>query len=92
MLVIASDVERLDALATEVAAHGYYTFAAVPDAVADVVAVAKFDLVVVLNGAAPAVRDQLAQNQPPIVTPLLIVAASEEPELALRIRARLAPS
>lgn len=90
ILVITGDLARLDALAIEVASHGYYTFVAIPEAVATLVAVTKFDLVVVVSDVTTADRDLLAQIRPPIDATFLTLAAPLEPTIADQIRLRLA--
>ncbi len=83
ILVIAENAERLDALALEVSTLGYYTFVATPEAVAALVAVTKFDLVVVLG-------DLLGQIGSPIESEILTIEARDERRIIDRIRARLA--
>ncbi|MBA3453777.1 MAG: hypothetical protein H0T42_11850 [Deltaproteobacteria bacterium] len=85
VLVITSHADRLDTLASEIAAHGYYTFIAIPDAVPVLLTVTQFDLVVVMDDVAPADRDQLA----PVAAKLLTLTAAEEAVIVERIRSRL---
>jgi len=90
ILVITGNQLRLDALAIEVASHGYYTFVAIPEAVAALVRVTKFDLVIVISDVTTADRVRLAQLRPPIDARFLTLDAPMEPTIAELIRARLA--
>lgn len=89
VLVITADRDRLDTIASQIAEHGYYTFVAVPDAVAALVAVTQFDLVVVLDDVASAARDQITQICASIGTTVLTLAAHDEGAIVDRIRSRI---
>lgn len=90
ILVITGSAERLDALALEVSSAGYYTFVATPAAVNALVAVTKFDLVVVAEDVTTADREIIAQAKPRIELALLTLEANDDWPITDRIRARLA--
>lgn len=87
--MITEHEHRLDALADELSSHGYYTFAAIPDAVPTLWSVTVFDLVIITSDVADDSRDRLAQLAPPIAAKLLTLADVDEVSVGDRIRARL---
>lgn len=90
ILVITGAAERLDALALEVSTLGYYTFVATPAAVEALVAVTRFDLVVVVGDVSPTERELVAAVRPRIEPARLTLSADDDWPITDRIRARLA--
>lgn len=88
ILVVTQHEHRLDEIALDLSSHGFYTFVAVPDAVASLWAVTRFDLVILMSDVGPASRTQIAQISPPIEPRLLTLDAVEEASIVDRILAR----
>ncbi len=89
ILVVTQHEHRLAELSIELSAHGFYTFVAIPDAIATLWSVTKFDLVIMTSDVNTENRSRLAQITPPIEPLLLTLDAVEEADMADRIRARL---
>lgn len=80
VLVVASSLDALDALADAVAEAGYFAFAAIGAGIGHLLELAAFDLVVVLAGVEHADREALRRLQP---AERLVEVAADDVETVL---------